>query len=165
MKTKTIKLYEYSELSKEVKKKALAKWNETNDNPIMQSHMINLLKEKLDERGIKYDVDSIDVRYSLSYSQGDGFMFEGIIEWEGAKLKIKHSGRYYHSYSKNVEEIEQFKSENQAVAFEKVYQAICKEMEQAGYDEIEYQQSEEMFVETCEISGYTFRENGVMENL
>lgn len=163
MKTKTIELYEYDELSPEAKEKARAQWNEHNDNPLMQSHMINLLKEKLDDRKIKYDVDSIDVRYSLSYCQGDGFMFEGTLyDDKGRTITIKHSGRYYHSYSKEIDYPEA--SERDYANFEKVYQSICKEMEKIGYDEIEYQESEESFREACEANGYTFRINGEMEN-
>lgn len=141
MKTKTIKLYEYGELSPKAKKKALAKWNETNDNPLMQSHMINLLKEKLEERGIKYDVDSIDVRYSLSNCQGDGFMFIGKIEYKGHTVTIKHGGHHYcHKYTGEIDYPEA--SEREYVDFQKVYYLICDEMERVGYDEIEYQQSE-----------------------
>lgn len=173
MKTKTIELYEYSELSQKSKDKARAVWNETNDDPFMQSHMINVLKEKLDERGIKYDTDSIDVRYSLSSCQGDGFMFEGIFsfptetekeggQWKRYEVRVKHSGRYYHSNSKTVE----VEHDNETVEkeFEVVYQEICKEMERIGYDEIEYQQSEENFEQACEVNEWTFRKDGTMEN-
>lgn len=164
MKTKTINPYSYDELSKEAKERALRDWNETNDNPLMQSHMINVLKEKLEERKIKYDVDSIDVRYSLSNCQGDGFMFEGILYDDKDRIiKIKHVGRYYHSYSKEIDYPEA--SERDYANFEKVYQSICKEMEQIGYDEIEYQQSEEYFKEECEANDYTFEESGKMNNL
>lgn len=173
--TKTITLYEYSELSPEAKQKALDAWNEHNDDPYMQSHMINLLKEKLEEEGIEYDTDSMDVRYSLSHCQGDGFMFEGVLTWKGYTVTVKHHGHYYHSYSKVVEitndegiAIESYKTdaEAQAVsdAFEALYQQVCKHMEQQGYAHIEYITSEESFIEECDANGYTFRENGMMEN-
>lgn len=173
MKTKTITLYDYSELSEEAKEKARAKWNESNDNPLMQSHMINLLKEKLEERGIKYDADSVDVRYSLGYSQGDGFMFEGELVWGKYTIYIKHNGNahYYHSNTANIEMQEtenlgfHMDDEHADVKeFDAIYQAICKEMEQIGYDEIEYEQSEESFIGACEANEYTFREDGTMEN-
>lgn len=170
MKTKTITLYEYSELSDKAKERALSDWNETNDDPLMQSHMINLLKEELDERAIKYDEDSIDVRYSLSYCQGDGFMFEGELEWKKYTIYIKHSGHYYHSYSKSVEMQEtdnlgfHIENEKDESEFEELYQEICKKMEQIGYEHIEWYTSEEVFIETCEANEYTFRENGEMEN-
>lgn len=173
MKTKTITLYEYSELSDKAKEKALSDWNETNDDPLMQSHMINLLKEELEERAIKYDEDSIDVRYSLSYCQGDGFMFMGELEWKQYTIYIKHAGgNYYHSNTASIEIQEtenlgfHMDDEDEDVqAFDIIYQEICKKMEQTGYEHIEWYTSEEVFIETCEANGYTFRENGEMENV
>ena len=131
----------------------------------MQSHMINVLKEKLEERGIKYDTDSIDVRYSLSNSQGDGFMFEGkLYDDKGREIRIKHGGgHYYHSHSKEIDYPEA--SEKDYAEFDKTYHAICKDMERIGYDEIEYEQSAEAFEQTCEANEWTFREDGTMENL
>lgn len=163
MKTKTINVYEYSELSPAAKEKALNSWRENNDDPFLQSHMINLLKEELDERGLKYDTDSIDVRYSLSYCQGDGFMFIGRVMWRRKEITITHGDHHYsHMYTAR------FDCEGLTVRelgqFQAVYEAVCKKLERAGYDEIEYQNSEESFIETCEANGYTFRENGEMEN-
>lgn len=168
--TTLLKLYEYSELSTEAKEKALRAWNETNYDPMMQSHMINLLKEELDERKIKYDVDSIDVRYSLAYCQGDGFMFEGKLTYKGKEVSIKHgSNHYYHSHTADFtyedEEGNESMTEKQQAAFEVVYHAICKTMERTGYDEIEYQQSEEVFEQACEANEYTFEADGTMRNV
>lgn len=163
MKTIQIKLYPYEELSDKAKDRALKDWNETNDDPFMQSHMINLLKEKLDERKIKYDADSIDVRYSLSHSQGDGFMFIGTLEDElGNPIKITHDGRYYHKYMREIDY--HVGSEAKWAAFEKIYNAICDEMERAGYDHIEYQTSAELFGQECESNGWLFEEDGAMRN-
>lgn len=164
MKTKTIQLFSYEELSQEAKNKARSKWNETNDNPLMQSHMINMLKEKLEERGITYDTGSIDVRYSLGYNQGDGFMFEGIFTWKGKQIIIKHdASRYYHSKTADFDYDDRELNYVELGQFKTVYESICKEMEQLGYDEIEYQQSEEVFAQECEANDYTFREDGTME--
>lgn len=165
MQTKTITLYEYSELEPKAKEKARAKWNETNDDPLMQSHMINLLKEELEERGIKYDVDSMDVRYSLSSCQGDGFMFEGKLQWRGKEITIKHDGNahYYHMNTARFDY--EGLTEAQFGQFQAVYEAVCKKMERTGYDEIEYQQSEESFINACDANEWTFREDGTMENV
>lgn len=164
MKTKMIELYEYSELSPEAKENARAEWNKTNDNPFMQSHMINVLKEKLEERGIKYDVDSIDVRYSLSSCQGDGFMFEGIITWRGKEITIKHRDAHYYHKKTAIFDYDGL-SDAEFGQFRVVYEAVCDEMERVGYDEIDYWQSEESFVGTCDANEYTFRKDGTMENV
>lgn len=171
MKTKTIELYEYSELSDKAKEKALQEWNEHNDDPFMQSHMINLLKEKLEERGIKYDVDSIDVRYSLSSCQGDGFMFIGTLYYKGEQVDIEHGDHHYsHMYTARftwpefVGEEKEEAEEKLAGEFTEEYRAICKEMERIGYDHIDHITSEESFIEACDANEYTFREDGTMEN-
>ena len=172
MKQKTITLYDYSELSPKAQEKALAKWNETNDDPFMQSHMINLLKEELEERGIKYDTDSIDVRYSLSSCQGDGFMFEGELVWGKYTIYIKHDGNahYYHSNTASIEMQEtdnlgfHIENETDEKAFDSLYKEICKKMERTGYEHIEYVTSEESFEQACEANEWTFREDGTMEN-
>lgn len=157
----TRSVYLFKDLSEEAKEKARDWYREGNDNPMMQSHMINLLKEKLDERGIKYDVDSIDVRYSLSYSQGDGFMFEGDIEWRKRTIRVKHSGHYYHSKSRSMEVIEgEELSDAEMGQFEAVYESVCDEMERVGYDEIEYENSAENIDEVMEANEYTFTKQG-----
>lgn len=173
MKTISIDLYTYDELTPEAKECALNDWNKNgnSEDPFMESHMITLLKEKLDERKISYDADSIDIYYSLSYSQGDGFMFEGTLEFEGSSVTIKHSGHYYNSYNKHVtwndfsgEENESKEEEKIAEKFETIYQDICKEMETIGYQEIEFARSEEAFQQTCDANEYTFEANGTMRN-
>ena len=179
MKNITIALYNYEELNDKAKEKALKDWNQYNDDPFMQSHMINLLKEKLDERGIKYDEDSIDVRYSLSYSQGDGFMFEGTFSLDyGAgrcyTANVKHSGHYYHSKSRTIEWLDADTAEEASEdvgeegkdyqTFVQMYEEVCKEMERAGYDHIEWITSEEYFIDACEANEYTFEANGTMRN-
>lgn len=163
MKTKTINLYEYSELDQKAKDKALQQWNEYNNDPFMQSHMINLLKEKLEERGMVYDVDSIDVRYSLSSCQGDGFMFIGTITWRDVDIAITHGDHHYsHMYTARFDY--DGLTEDEFGQFKAVYEAICKEMERIGYDHIDYITSEESFIEACDANDYTFREDGTMEN-
>jgi hypothetical protein len=163
MKIINLPLYTYQELSPEAKKRAHKKWQEGNDDPLMQSHMVNLLKEELDARGIKYDTDSINIYYSLSYSQGDGFMFEGkLVGDRGIDITIKHDGNpyYYHSRTANIDIPEA--SEREYADFDVVYQSICEKLERAGYNEIEYQNSEEAFIEACEANEYTFESNGTM---
>lgn len=164
MKTISIEVYEYRELDAKAKEKARAKWNETNDDPLMQSHMINLLKEKLEERGIEYNTDSMDVRYSLGYSQGDGFMFIGKVMWRGKEITITHGDRHYchmHTASFDYEGL----SEAEFGQFKVVYEAVCKEMGGVGYDEIEYAQSEESFEQACEMNEWMFRKDGTLEAL
>lgn len=164
MKEIKINLYNFEELAEKAQERALNDWNKDNDDPLMQSHMINLLKEKLEEKGIKHDTDSVDVRYSLSNCQGDGFMFIGSYTFKGRPVKIEHRDpHYYHMYTADMTWTEGT-DDKTAKEFLTLYQSICKEMERAGYDHIEYITSREAFIETCEANEYTFEEDGRMRN-
>ena len=165
MVTKIINLYTYDELNDKAKEKARNEWIAGNDYSWLQSDMINVLKEKLDERGLKYDVDSIDVRYSLSYCQGDGFMFVGKVMWRDVEITITHGSNHY-SHKKTADFGYNWLLTNDELGqFKAVYESICDEMERIGYDGIEYEDSEENFIEACESNEYTFREDGTMENI
>lgn len=161
--TKTISLYDYSELSEKAYLKAYHAWYEHETDPMMQSHMINVLKDMLDEIGLEYDEDSIDVRYSLSYCQGDGLMFVGRLTYKGEEIEITHRNPHYcHMYTAEIETGD-LNSED-VDAFKALYQKVCKEMEQIGYDHIEHVTSQDSFKEACEANEWTFREDGTMEN-
>lgn len=169
MKEINIKLYEYGELSDKAKERALDDWNRGDYDPMMKSHMTNLLKEKLDERGMKYDTNSICAFYSFNNRQGDGFVFEGKIEHKGHTVDIMHSDAfYYHKYTASFD----FQDDNgectlsagDMESFKQAYREICDDMEKIGYDHIEYEQSEDNFMSVCEANGYMFEENGKMWN-
>ena len=177
MKTKTITLYEYSELSPEAKKLALEKWQDEDfDEYDLQVHLDNHIEGLLEKYKIvpvstadkKYPSKHAQIYCSLSHSQGDGVMFEGTFAWKKWIVNIKQSGQYSHSYSKTVElsndngDEPTVKDEN---AFEKIYQTICKELEKEGYSQIEDITSESYLIEMCNANDITFRKNGIVENL
>lgn len=180
MKTKTIKLYEYSELEPKAKEKALAHYRANDfDSYGLQVHLDNEIGELLAKHGITplrdlkgYESKYVKVYFSLAHCQGDGVMFEGVFsfptatekeggQWKRYEVTVKHSGRYYHSNSKTVE----VEHDNEAVEkeFEEVYQIICKELEKSGYAYIEDMESEEAFIEYCNANEVTFREDGTVE--
>lgn len=176
MKEITIKVYPYEELNDKAKERALADWNENNNDPFMQSHMINLLGEELDERGIKYGkhytAQDPDVRYSLSHCQGDGFMFVGEFEFKGYLVRVSHSDpHYYHKYTAQMDwpefvgEEKEAEEEKIAEEWLEIYRAICDEMEEKGYQHIEWITSEEHFAEECEANEWMFEANGEMRNV
>lgn len=175
MKTKIITLYSFNELSKEAQEKAHNKWIESNDYYYLPDALNARLHELLEENKIKDLNDTskpgtepTQVMYSLSFSQGDGCMFEGNFEWNGYTITIKHSGNYCHSNSKIIdimdEEGNQPETDEPYNVFETVYQDICKKLEIYGYAFIGNEDSLEHFKEMCEENDYTFLENGVMEN-
>lgn len=178
--THTYNVYTIDELPPEAQEKAHQAWASNNDYYFLEDFLNERLHELLKEKDIidtndtsKAGTKPTAVIYSLSYCQGDGAMFEGnfIYTHKGKKyvITVKHSGHYYHYNSKNfythdeegegVEEWEEVEK-----AFDIDYVDICKQLECAGYDFIEYEDSMECFKEACEANEYTFTIEGVMDN-
>lgn len=174
--TKKYKVFTFDELSQEAKDKAREDFNEFEDFPFLEDDLREYIHEELEEAGYKEVGEnttahhSIEVYYSLSYSQGDGLMFEGTFEdKDGNYFTTKQSGHYYHSGCTSItgtdQEGNEIYDDNEAfIKFKEVYEKICDTVEKRGYDEIEYQRSEEAFAETCEANDYHFLEDGTMFN-
>lgn len=183
MKTKTINLYSFDELSEDAKKKAHETWKKDNDYPFMEDCLNEYLHEELVENKIvdvngEYDTvnqvrpkNKAGVLYSLGYSQGDGLCFTGEFTWKKYTIYITHKGRYVHSNSTFIEIQEtdnlgfHMDDEHKDVKkFEALYQKICKTLEERGSNFMEEEDSLENFEQICEANEYTFRSDGVMEN-
>ena len=162
MRTETIKIFQYSELSKEAKEKA-RKWYLDGDNtPFLTENIEESIKEDLEEKDIKI-IKNFEVHYSLSNSQGDGVMFEGLFLFKGVHFRVKHYGHYYHGNSKTIESLRDDDKEippKLDEEFNNLYVEICKKAEKVGYAEIEYQESEEAIAETMEANEDDFLEDG-----
>lgn len=180
MKTKTINLYNLEELSKEAQKKAHNKWIENNEYYFLEESMTEYVKEELLKKH-NLTAEDITVRYSLSCCQGDGAMVEGDFgfEYEGLAYVavVKHSGHYYHERSTSIEifklDIDNDRGDiPDSVSYADLdkyfeytlYIPMCKELAKFGYEFIEGEDSFESFKDSCEANGYTFLENGTMEN-
>lgn len=163
--TRKYKVFDFEELTQEAKDKAREKWNEDSDYPFLQDDLREYIHEELQTLKLKEE-NVITPYYSLSYCQGDGLMFEAVLsDKKGNTYTIKQSGHYYHEKSTEItgenkkgEEIDTEKWE------EKVYIPLCKRIRDRGYNEIEYQESEEYFGETCKSNEYTFLKDGTMFN-
>jgi len=157
--TKTINLYTIDELKKDAQRKAIDNWNANDDLFFMRSDMQLKLKELLADYKIEGDGK---VWYSLSYSQGDGAMFDGLFVWKGYNFKITHVGRYYHFNSKNIwiEDDEGNDKSEYEDEFDPIYKEICQKLERFGYDLIEQAQSDENVMEEMRINECYFTEDG-----
>jgi len=166
------KVYTFDELSDKAKAKALEDWNQDQDYPFLQDDLREYIHEELSDLG--FTVEGINTSenhsirpfYSLSNCQGDGLMFEGTItDKKGNTFTIKHKGHYYHERSTEIEGIDKNGESIDTKDFEEnIYIPLCKRVRDRGYQDIEYQESEECFRETCEANEYTFLENGEMFN-
>lgn len=177
--TKEYQLYKFEELDQKAKDKAREAFNRDNEAcPFLEDNLREYIREELEENNIKVlgvatsAKPTINVYYSLTNSQGDGVIFEGTFEWKQYTIYIKHgSSRYYHS---NTAVIEMQETENlgfhmddehkDVIEFNRIYQIICKTVEKRGYDEIEYQNSEECMQSACDSNDYTFLKDGTMFN-
>ena len=177
MKTTTINLYNFDELSDEAKITALEEHNENNDFDFLSELLNEDLRNLLEENKINSDDEKLF--YSLSYSQGDGVCFVGNFEYKGVNIGVKHdNGHYYHNNSVYIEaeeidddgdddlknDVLKVITDEAEAEFEELYKEICDKIEKIGYSEIEYENSEEAFKELCEANEYTFEKNGIMRN-
>lgn len=143
-------------------------------------------KEIISQRGFLGD---IKLQYSLSNSQGDGLSFDSeklheiFVEVFGTgkdktiEVILNNSyfklngnlGRYCYANIGDIEYIfdDNINAPNIDEVFGKVeaklveiYLNLCSKLEKIGYDEIEYQYSDEYISELLEVNDYEFLENG-----
>jgi hypothetical protein len=170
MKTKQINIYKYDELSDKVKDKVLSYFRDKNEFCFLNDELNESLNELLKDNGVKV-LDGLKLMYSLSYSQGDGVMFEGNFQYKGVIFNVKHQGHYYHEYSKTIEYDDDgeddLKSDLKQIIFNEfseLYLEICDKVKKLGYSAIEYENSEESIKDNIDANEYYFRENGEIEN-
>ena len=163
--TKKYNLYSFEELGQEAKDKAREAFNADNDYPFLTESLTVQLHDKLVKLELTEETE-LKIYYSLSCSQGDGLMFEGTLsDKKGNKYTIEHSGYYYHEQSTSITGKDKNGEDIDTEQFEQnTYIPLCRELADIGYKEIEYQDSEEYFAESCEANEYTFLEDGTMFN-
>lgn len=161
------KIYFFGDLSENAKEKARGWWRDNDDMPFLGSHLTNIIKEKLEEKGFKVlgntAEDDLKIFFSLSYCQGDGVSFEVTLSRNGITYEVNQSGRYVHELALDVI-AERTSDGHELEVSEETMQELrdaCKETERVGYDEIEYESSPEYIDEIMEANEYTFTAEGV----
>jgi len=169
MKTIETVVYNFDELTKEAKEKAIQKYYEQEDYSFLSDDLYDQFCVLAEENGITYD--AIKLLYSLSCSQGDGLCFTGTIRKNGINLFLTHNWRYYYAKSVNMvftedESGEEVEPETNELAFDlqTLYLDICSKLERIGYDILEYRMDDEEFLELCEANEYIFLPDGTMKN-
>jgi hypothetical protein len=169
MKTIETVVYNFDELTKEAKEKAIQKYYENEDYSFLPDDLMRQFKYLAEENGITYA--DIRLLYSLSYSQGDGLCFTGTIRKNGINLFLTHNWRYYYAKSVHMvftedESGEEVEPETNELAFDlqTLYLDICSILEKLGYGILEYRMDNEEFLEMCEANDYTFLPDGTMKN-
>lgn len=184
MKTITYTVYTFDELSEEAKQKAIQEWRQSDPGhtlPFLSDNMNEWAREILLENEITLDkTDDSNKKkwcnfsekyfcyYSLSYCQGDGAMIEFVGTWKNKYyISTTHSGHYYHSRSRNIdiEAIDGSQVTNDVIDdFSELYDAMCKELAKRGYNEIDYNNSDEYISETLSANDYHFTQDGKIHN-
>lgn len=154
------KIFNFNELSPEAKETAIEKYYENEEYHFLGDDLLESCKEYLREKECTYY--DIKVFYSLCNCQGDGLVFEGeVYNKEGETMRLKHTGRYYHSKSVNMEF---FNTEGNEVdeiqSLKNIYFEICNKLEEEGYSIIEYRMKEDEFNDLSEANQWEYTETG-----
>lgn len=182
MKTISVNLYSINELEPKAKAKALDKLRQCElEDGFINSNVSENFASILEER--KLDLKAF---WSLSNCQGDGVAFEGslskddILRLELATLEelekvdlecidISLHGRYTHENSMVL--TSRYDDRRYHETLDKIelsvlgyLQALSKEFEAIGYNDIEFQTSDEVLIETSEANEFTFEACGRMRN-
>jgi hypothetical protein len=166
-----IEVFEAKELEGKAKEKALSDFSEFSTEPsILEETLTESWKYEAEKEGILCR-DDFKIRYSLGYSQGDGVSATGTFTY-GKYYLISDSGsRYCHENSVSFtlydneepdREIPEKEYDDILSEFRTKYIIVCKTVEKTGYDQIEYDQSEEVFLETADSNKWFFLKSGKM---
>ena len=166
MRQETINIYKYEELSEKARERALNNHVDADhDNNFLSEDLNELLLEELKENNIDVK-EHLKLYYSLSHCQGDGLCFIGRFKFKGQDIEISHNSHYHHKHSTQssliTEDYETQGDEEILTEFNELYMLICDKLETIGYEQIEYERSEENFKSLCEANEYEFTENGDM---
>lgn len=171
MKTYTVTRYGFAELSPEAQGKAIEK---------ERSSLYNFMPSEFVEETLRQELEtqlgapnSLRLRFSLSYCQGDGVSFTGRLDREEAPLINWPKGatyaeflpidfHYCHAWTVRPE---LFNEEGEEVTegleeFRAAYVDICRRLEKVGYADIEGFSSEAAARESLEDVGEVFLIDG-----
>lgn len=168
MRTIAVKVYTFNELPQPIQDKVIEQFRNNNEYVYLTDEMLEHLKGLLKEESIEIENnDRLKVLYSLSNSQGDGAMFEGVFGLGNFSFDVRHQGRYTHSNSKTLRVYDLDGStpdkevwDTAYDMFDRVYVNICTKLARFGYGCIEQEDSEQSIKDTIEINEYEFYGNG-----
>ena len=183
-----IDVYTFDELSPKAKERAITKYRES--GAAWDSSDTEMLREtfvdQLDEKGLP----SEDVRWRLSYSQGDGVAFYGQFDLEKYlrvnKLKSKfpalskvadnieaniekvgphmydhwNTMRVYFTPQVDLTDRQQTELDSLEDAIKDQIKAVSRELEKLGYADIEYREGDQQIAEILKENNYEFDVNG-----
>lgn len=158
--TKIIKIYKFDELSKEIQQELIEKEIEEQANIYCETFLLEDMQEEAKRLLQKYFGDKAtfkEVYYDLSYSQGSGAMIEFDLIYYNKHVTIKHdSNLYYHENTfKIIENYGEELTEKQYEQLKSKIYWVNKELAKAGYNFIEWRETEEEAREFLQENEYT----------
>lgn len=154
--TKTIKIYNFDELSEDVKRKLIEKEIEYQHDIYYEDCLESDMRYEADKLLKKYfknnNAKLNQVYYDLNYCQGDGAMFTFNFDYYGENIQIYHRGSYCHAYSF---EIIAFKLSDKR--YEKLKEKIVtmfEEFTEVGYKLVDYRITEAEAIEYLQENEY-----------
>lgn len=145
--TKTIKIYNFDELPKDIQQELIEKEIEAQANIYCECFLLEDMEEEARRLLQKYFGDKATfkkVYYDLSYCQGSGAMIEFDLIYYNKHVTIEQYGLYYHENSFTI--IENYGEELTEKQYEQLKSKIYwvnKEFAKAGYNFIEWRETEE----------------------
>jgi hypothetical protein len=193
MRTVETKVFAFDELSKEAKENAIEQYRNRSQE---QGEYLYFFPEDCNHYLTEAGFENTELRYSLSYSQGDGLSFSAEsyskleelynkvlgkgkektakVLAENTEVRIQHNNGHYSYASKRDVEVlienytSSFENKNRIdevcakveEILQEIYMDLCRALEEKGYAEIEYQDSDEAITESIEANEYEFEEDG-----
>lgn len=161
----TKKIVYFDELSKEAKEMARDWYKDGNDYNFLEEAMTEFITEKIKESGYILDVDTLKVRYSLGYCQGDGVSFSCTFSKGKRNYEAYTTDSHYvHENTFEVKELLDDYEEKDAPKVTEHLRQIAREAEEYGYSFIEAENSDENVDDNIVANEYTFTLEGKREN-
>lgn len=157
--TKTIKIYNFDELSKDIQERLIEKEKEYQLDAYCECFLLEDMQEEAKRLLQKYFGDKAafkKVYYDLSYCQGSGAMIEFDLIYYNKHVTIKQYGHYYHENSFTI--IENYReelTEKQYNQLEKKIYFMNVELKKAGYNFIDEPYTNEDIIDILKENEYT----------
>lgn len=155
--TKVIKIYNFDELSEDIKRKLIEKEIEYQHEAYCEDFLESDMKYKANELLKKYfknnNATLKKVYYNLSYCQGDGAMFEFDLYYYNKHVQIQHYGHYYHKYSFIIADNYELTEKQENQLKEKILK-MFEDFEDYGWGLIDYRITEAEAIEILQENEY-----------
>jgi hypothetical protein len=162
---KTIKVYDFEELSKEIQEKLIEKEKKYQEETYCEDCLLEDMEQKATELLQEYFGEKAIFQatyYDLDFSQGSGAMIEFDLNYYNKNINIKQYGHYYHEYSFTING--DYLGEKREKQLKEKIIKINKKLSKYGYDNIMYfwDMPENEVIEILKENQYT--ENGNIFN-